>query len=296
MSINWDEFRCRCSSITKMMSNKQGFAPLTENQIARRVELEEKADKGTITAKQREELTLLVLKDEKSKEIVLSDTCIDYLLDAYAEKKWETLPVDKEFMEIAQIEKGKLGQKESATLLSIVDGVIYAENEERVENKFLSGIPDIFLGEHIMASEEIIDIKSCFDHPGFLKKIDQPLENGWEEQVQGYMDITGAKKGFIAHCLPNMPESMMLEYKRKLLFKMNVISEESPAFKKVWAKFEKSMLFDRIPPQMRVCKVPVEPFSESRRQQIYDRVKVCRDWLWRFDEKYQKLNQSVAIA
>lgn len=278
------------------MSNKQGFAPLTDIQIARRAELESKLAAGTITAKQGEELCNLTLKDEKSKEILLSDTCVDYLLDAYAEKRWETLPVDKEFMEIQQIEKGKLAEEEAITLISIVDGIIYSKNEERIENDFLSGIPDVFLGEHIMAAEEIIDAKSCFDHPGFLKKIDQPLENGWEEQVQGYMDITGAKKGFIAHCLPNMPESMMLEYKRKLLFKMNVISEESPAFKKVWAKFEKSMLFDRIPPQMRVHKVPVEPFSQSRRQQIYDRVKVCRDWLWKFDETYQKLNQASIIV
>jgi hypothetical protein len=278
-----------------MMSNKQGFAPLTENQIARRKELEEKSACGKITEKQKEELTALVMKDEKTKEILLSDTCIDYLLDAYAERKWGTLPVDKEFMEIQQIEKGKLAEDDSLTLLSIVDGLVYCKNEERIENDFLSGIPDVFLGEEIMSARLIIDAKSCFDHPGFLKKIGQPLENGWEEQVQGYCDITGAKEGWIAHCLPNMPESMMLEYKRKLLFKMNVISEESPAFKKVWAKFERSMIFDRIPPQMRVSKVPVDTFTQIRRQQVYDRVKVCREWLWKFDEMYQKLNQSAAI-
>jgi hypothetical protein len=71
---------------------------------------------------------------------------------------------------------------------------------------------------------------------------------------------------------------------------MNALTTESPEFLIEWAKFEHSMKFSQISLQKRISKIKVEPFSEIKRQQVYDRVKVCREWLNNFHEQRLKMN------
>lgn len=290
-TINWDSFKCRCSGISKIMSNKQGFEPLTELQEAKIPELQEKQRVKGLTEKQQEELTRLCAKREASKQVVLSDTCIEYLMEVYA---WETqgmISVTKEAMEVAQLSKGKLAETEAVTLLCRVDKVLYISHKERISNDFLSGEIDIYLGEHVYAAKNVTDIKNAFDYPGFLKKINNGLERGQCEQVQGYGDITGARELYIANCLVDNPETIIEDMKWKLARKLDAVTIESPDFLLEWAKWEKSMRFSHIPPHQRVHKIKVEPFTTSEQQKVYDRVKVCRDFLWKFDESYQKMNK-----
>jgi hypothetical protein len=104
------------------------------------------------------------------------------------------------------------------------------------------------------------------------------------------MDIANSGKGFIAHCLVDMPEEIIEDMKYRLLKKMNCATELSPEFMEEWEKWERSMRFSHIPPAQRVFKIPVTPFTDFERQKVYDRVKICRDWLNNFHETYQKLN------
>jgi len=289
-NTNWDDFKCRCSGISKIMADKRGFAPLTEIQKVEMKDLEEKEKTKGLTGPQKDKLTSLYAKRELSKQIVLSDTCISYLMEVYA---WETrgmISFGKEVWEIDQLTKGKLMEEESITLISVHDDVLYFKNDERIYNNYLSGEPDIFLGDHIMNADVIIDAKTCFDYPGFLQKTQEELNPVYDLQVKGYCDITNAKEGHVAYCLVDMPESMIGDYKRKLFYKMDVATEDNIEFKKKWEIMERSMRFKSIPPSQRVHKMPVQLFTESERQAVYDRVKVCRDWLWKFDEKYKSLN------
>jgi hypothetical protein len=274
-----------------MMSNKQGFEPLTELQEMRVLELESKSVGKGLTDKQSEELARLFAKREASKQIVLSDTCIEYLMSYYA---WETqgmISVSKESLDTAQVNKGRQGEREAGTLLVRVDKALYKEHKDRISNDCLSGQIDLYLGESVMEAINVTDIKNAFDYPGFLKKINTGLENGQEEQVQGYGDITGAKELVIANCLVDCPEEIIEDMKWKLARKLNAVTIESPDFLKDWAVWEKSMRFSHIPIHQRIFKIKVEPFSESQRQKVYDRVKACREWLWKFDEKYRQLNK-----
>jgi hypothetical protein len=141
-----------------------------------------------------------------------------------------------------------------------------------------------------MGANSIGDIKNSFDYPVFLKKINKGLENGNKEQVQGYCDIAKSSKGFIAHCLVDMPEEIIEDMKYRLLKKMNCATELSPEFMEEWEKWERSMRFSHIPPAQRVFKIPVTPFTEFERQKVYDRVKICREWLNSFHETFVKLN------
>lgn len=297
--MNWIEtFKCRCSGIHKIMANSRSNRQLTEIQAKKLAEYRSKIERGMgLTPNTALEYGELCEKEANGSKVVLSDTCIEYLMEVYSENVLGKRAYVKEFWEVDQITKGKLCEEDSIRLLSVVEGEQYFKNTERVENEFLSGEPDIFVGEAIMKAKKITDIKSAFDAPSFLKKISLGgLENGWEEQVQGYCDITDAPEGEIAHCLVNLPVQMMADFRRKLSYRMDVISEESPEFRREWDLFENDMTFTNIPVHQRVFKVKVEPFSEFQRQKVYDRVKVCREWLFNFDKMYQSINLPVEEA
>lgn len=285
--INFDNFKCRCSAITQMMAESRGYACLTDLQEKELADLEAKPVR---TVKQAERITELVLKREKSKEFVLGDTCIAYLMDSYAWTTQKMVSVSKE-MDIMQLQKGKINEQEGITLLSIVDGQLYNKYEgDRISNDYLSGLPDIFLGEKVMEATKITDLKNSWDYPGFLKKINTPVDAANKMQIQGYMDITGAKEGEVADVLTNMPEMIINDYSRKLFYKMGVVTDEAPEYKAALSEMLNSMIFDKIPKQQRVFKKPVAPFDDFTKNKIYDKVKVCRTWLNSFHEMYLKLN------
>ena len=284
--ISWDTWKCRCSAIWKIMADSKENPPITEIQLEELKKLEEKEK---LTDAQKLKLASLIQKRENSKNIVLSATAIAYLTEAYA---WETAKkksVSRE-MDITAFRKGKLCEQESIEMLSFVDNTVYQKNTERVENDFLSGEPDVFTGISILEAVRVIDMKNTFDYPLFLAKITTSIDKANKIQVQGYGDITGAKELQVAYALCNMPEIMRNDYKRKLFYQGEYISDESPDFLAKWNELERSMVFDEISPLKRVYKVPIEPFSEIERQAVYDKVKAGRDWLCNFHEQYQKLN------
>jgi len=290
-NVNWDLFKCRCSGISKILANKKGNEPLTEIQERKVLEYEEKQKIKPLTGPQQLELDALYVKRECSKQLVLSDTCISYLMEVYA---WETegmISVSRESMDLLQTKKGKMQEKQAVALLEFVTDLKYKENKDRISNDFLSGEIDIYSGDSICAAEVIVDIKNAWDYPIYLRKCSTGIENGQTEQLQGYGDITGAKKLVVANCLVDAPEEIIDEMRWKIAKKFNAVTTESPDFLVEWEKWERSMKFEKIPPNRRVFTIPVEPFTDNERQKVYDRVKQCREFLWKFDEMHQKRNQ-----
>lgn len=291
--INWSEFKCRCSAIHMILANSRSNPCLTEKQITELAELRLKSD---LTDKQAARLAELLVRLENGSKIILSDTAITYLMEEYAWKTQKMVRVTKELMDVPQMQKGTLVEPDSLRLLSIVDGIEYKPNRdaegkrERVCNDFLSGEVDAYVGESIMTATKIPDVKSIWDYPTFLCKIHEPLTKANDLQVKGYLDITGAREGEIANCLINTPEHIVNGQKWKLLNKLNVATEENTEFKEKWAILERSMYFDKIPVHQRVFKKAVEPMTEEEITILYDRVKVCREWLYNFDEQYKNLN------
>lgn len=288
-TINWDNFKCRCSSIDKAFAKSKSNPVLTEKQEKEFNELEKIAH--ILTETQSKRFAELLLKKENGSKIILSDTYIEYLMEYYSWATTGKKAVSKEAIYLQFVEKGKEVENDSILLLSQVEGLNYSKNEQRVENKYLSGIPDVFVGEEIMKATKISDLKSVWDYPGFLKKVNQGIETKYDRQVKGYMDITGAPEGEIAYCLVDTPLWQQKDFHDLLLRKMNVISDESPAFRNEWEIIERSMTFEDIPKHKRVFKQKVEPFSDFDRNYLYDRVKIGREWLWKFDEMYQNLNK-----
>jgi hypothetical protein len=280
-----------------MLSTSRSNPVLTENQADTLRELEKKE---TVTERQKQELARLLILKENSKKVILSDTCIGYLLDEYSWITRGMVRVTRELLDIPQMQKGKIVEPESLALLSLVDGVEYKANvnenkeRERVYNDFLSGEVDAWYGASIMEAEIIPDIKSTWDYPTFLLKIVEPMTKDNDWQVKGYMDISFAPVGFIANCLVSASEEEINKMKFRLLNKLNVATEEAPEFKYKWNLIEHSMRFDEIPIHQRVHKTYVNPMTTHERLMVYDRVKVCREWLWKFHEKYESLNLTPA--
>lgn len=288
-TVDWSSFKTRCSAISKILSNSRSNPQLTELQAAKLAEFRAKLNAGGAfsEAQNRDYFTLLA-KEQNSTKVILSDTCIDYLMDVYA---WETegmIPVGKESLEVLAMEKGKQGEKEAGILLSIYDSMEYKVHKDRISNDYLTGEVDLFIGKHIYAATNVTDIKNAWDYPTFLKKTVKGLENGQTEQLQGYGDITGAKDLFIANTLVSATEQMIIDMQFKVMRKINCATTESPEFLEEWPKWEKSMRFDHMPAWKRVHKIKIEPFTPFEQQQVYDRVKVCREWLFNYDEQRKK--------
>lgn len=285
--VDFSKFKCRCSAIGKIQSNSRDNPCITEKQSELLADLEKKT---TLTDKQKDEMVRLQGLRENATKIILSDTCIDYLMEVYA---WETegmIPVSKESMELMAIRKGKECQTEGIIMMSILFDEVYTENKERISNEFLSGEPDAFTGGTILTATHISDQKNMWDYPIYLKNLHKSLENGYESQIKGYGDIANCKSLSIDKVLCSNPPEIIEEMKWKLVKKFGAVTIESPDFLLEWEKWERSMIFDKISIAQRVHRTPVDPFTPAEQQKVYDRVKICRDWLCNFYEERQKLN------
>ncbi len=293
--INWDNFKCRCSGIHKIMANSRSNPQLTEKQGVE-LSMLEGTPFSLLTHKQIERLVELQAKRENSLSVILSDTCIEYLSEVYYWEKYGIIPVGKESMELQAMQKGKKMEGQAATLLSFVDDTVYQVHKDRIDNEFLSGEIDLYLGDSVYKAHTVADIKCAFDAPTFGKKVNLGLANGQEQQLQGYGDITGAQELYVVNALVDNPEEDIEDMKWRIAKRMNAVTVESPDFLKEWGKWERSMRFGHIPPNERISKIKIEPFTEFERQKVYDRVKVCREWLWKFDESMQNMNLVTAQA
>lgn len=287
-TVNFDDFKCRCSKIDTLFAIPPASKPLTPPQ---QEELEKLEKKPFLSFAQEERYKKLLAKRDTPPEIPMSIGVIEYLMEWYAWKVYGKKPVDKESMEMIPTEKGKKVEAASIVLLSKVEGRWYQKNDQRVENDFLSGEPDVYEGQDIMAATSVTDMKNSLDYPRFLKQINTPLENKYIKQIKGYGDITGAQDLSITRTLVSFPDEMIMDYQDRIARKLGVIDRDTVSFQEVWEEWEKSMLFDDIPMQLRVHKTKVEPFTTEEQTFLYDRVKYCRDWLWKFHENYCNLNK-----
>lgn len=283
-TVKWDEIKIRCSGLGKIMSESRDNPPITQVQLARILELEEKSIR---TPKQTEELATLLQKQINSQKVTLSDTCTTYLLEVYAWEKYgkESTSGDRKGR---QVEKGKISEDDSITLLSLIDKRMYVKNTQRVFNDFLSGEPDLGDNPDIMKSKLIIDIKSNWDLINFLNTINRPLDKGYEKQLSGYKAITGADEAIVAYCLVDCPQMLINDEERRLLYAMGSATEESPEYLKKAAKLRNNLTFSEIPQSLRVNKIPVPKIDMNP---IYERVEHCRKWLKNFEEIHENMNK-----
>ena len=213
-----------------------------------------------------------LMTEPRSKSETLSETTKSYLKLLYRELTWDR----KKQIESKYLRKGIETEENCLTLLSLEKKLFLKKNEERLNNDFITGIPDTYVGK------AITDKKYVF-------------------QAHGYMQLTGAKKWNIVHCLVNTPADIIDDEKKRLSYKVKALDvESSPEYIEGCKIIERNSIFDLaafkaqypyydlansedewnwdIPRSQRIVVFPVMR-DEEIIAQINARVLDCRIWI-----------------
>lgn len=214
-------------------------------------------------------------------EGLLSLTCQKELIKIYNREVYGR----RKDIVTACMSKGILCEDDSIMLYSKLEGNLYFKNDQQLENEWFTGHPDIYLGDDIYNAEEVDDIKSSFELDTFMPKLIESPDKGYETQLNVYFDLCNCSKGNIVYTLVDAPMSVLEGEKRKLLYSMDVISEESPEFKKAVLELERNLTFGDIDPHERVIKIPIQRNDELIAK-MKDKVPIMRTWLQDFHQKH----------
>jgi len=226
-----------------------------------------------------------LLAESKEKGNPIGKTCAGELIKIYNQEVYGR----KREIVTNKMDKGKRAEPESISLFSLVEGTMYYKNEEKLENEFFTGHPDIGDEYPIKNASYIWDIKTRWDLDSFMPKLMEEADKGEQLQLQVYFDLTGAISGGIANTLVDCPLDILMDEKRRLLYSMNVVSEESPEYVKAAAELEQLLTFSHdIDPRERVIKQEVKR-DEELIQKMKNKVPIMREWLEKFHKKHMAL-------
>jgi hypothetical protein len=183
------------------------------------------------------------------------------------------------------MEKGVLAEQGSIDLYSMVERRRFFKNETKLENEWFTGHPDISDTVDIYNAYEIDDIKSSWELDTFTPKLLEETDKAYIAQLNVYFSLTGAQTGAIVYCLVNCPASVLLDEQRRLLYSMDVVSEESPAYLEAAKELERNLTFDDIDFRERVIKKIVHRDDELI-EKMKAKVPILRTWLAEFEEKH----------
>lgn len=215
----------------------------------------------------------LMTNDRSGKQ--MGETAKQRLLEIYVKEKYGR---DKELIN-KYITKGLQVEEDSITLYSRNKKTFYLKNEDRLENDFICGTPDLYEGPSIKEATLIIDIKSSWDLFTFWMVLHKPMNTTYVYQLQSYMALTGAKESKLVYCLVSTPEPLILDEMNKLKWKMGVADPDTnEVFKQACDYLETAMRFDDIPMEERFIEFTI-PRNDAVIDSIYERVGVCRKFL-----------------
>jgi len=204
----------------------------------------------------------------------LSETCKTHLIDVFVSNKYNR----QTDIQNKYVQKGLMVEEDSITLYSRFKKTFFLKNTLHLSNDFIKGTPDLFIGDSILKSDTIIDIKSSWDIFTFFRNYTKDINTHYYWQLQGYMALSGASKSILAYCLIDTPNVLIEDEKRKLLYKMNAGTELNEDYIQACEELERVMTFIDIPISDRVIEFTVDR-NEEDIQRIYSRVIKCREYL-----------------
>ena len=219
---------------------------------------------------------------------ILSKTAKSHLIEIYIAEKYGRR---KDVLN-KQMRKGVEVEDDAIALLAQSLGKPLSKNTERFTNEFITGHPDVL--DLTETGLKVWDVKSSYDLFTFLGNIPDKLNSQYYWQLQSYMWLTGATESCIAYCLINTPFGIIEQEKKSLLYKMNVISEESPEYVLEAAKLELNMMFDDIDQKERLLLFPVQRNDEDI-ELIKDKVLKARVFLESIEETHLNFNNGKGI-
>lgn len=219
---------------------------------------------------------------------LLSKTAKSHLIEIYIREKYGR----RKDVQTKQMRKGVEVEDDAIELLAQSLGRPLKKNEERFSNDFITGHPDVL--DLTETGLKVWDVKSSYDLFTFLGNIPDKLNSQYYWQLQSYMWLTGATESCIAYCLINTPFGIIEQEKKSLLYKMNVISEESPEYVLEAAKLELNMMFDDIDQKERLLLFPVHR-NDDDIELIKEKVAKARVFLESIEETHLNFNNGKGI-
>lgn len=260
------QFKIRCSAIGQIMTNAKGS--ITAKQIEK-IELLRIKEKRT--EKQQQELNDL---EEKSKQIILSDTCKTYC------KNWLKIEAFKRTKEIStkQMEKGTKQEDEAIEMLINANLIspFASKNEEFFEDDFMQGTPDLVL------PDDIDDIKCSWDLFTFPLFESENKNKIYEDQLQGYMHLTGKKKARLRYNLVNTPTELV---EKEIYYAIKDKDLNAKEIEEITKQIERNHSYEDIDVKHRIKTFEFE-YNTKRIEAIQKRVLECRVYIDELIKEY----------
>lgn len=207
--------------------------------------------------------TLMV--NGRSKSEILSETAKTALRELWIKEMFNRERYDTTNK---YTEKGIMCEPDSMDLVQKVTNKVYFKNNERFENEYINGTPDIVL------PGEVKDIKTSWSIWTFAN-VDEPTAlKTYYYQLLGYMWLTGASKAELIYCLVNTPDEIMMEELRKLAYKYPEIDESEEKAE----KYIRNYKFDDIPENLRMKVYEIE-YNQDDVDTLQQRIIAARVFL-----------------
>lgn len=252
--IDVNKILFRASQLGSIMSGRT----ITDIQLAK---IEELSNKPSLTEKQAAELETLIQKRDNEELPVGVQNILKKL---YRGLIWNRQPLD---ITSKYMDKGNSEEESSITILSIELKKFLKKNDKRLSNEWVTGLPDIFIGESIEKATKGWDVKTAWDWTTLPYKGDK-LDKDYEWQAHCYLFLTGAEEWFISHCLVSMSAEMLDDEKRKLQYKINSLDPETdPTYIEKAKKLEVNFIYDY---DKFVADYPYYQLLHTKEEWVYD--------------------------
>lgn len=215
---------------------------------------------------------------------LLSKSAQKHLIEVYISEKYGR----KRDVQTKQMRKGNEVEEEAIQMLGAYLQKDLSKNTVRLDNEYIAGTPDVI--ELQESGATIYDVKSSYDLWSFLNNLPDKLDSLYYWQMQSYMFLTGADKAYIAYCLLSTPFEIVMQEQKSLLYKMNVVSEESPEYIKECEKIEFNSTFEDIDPSERILLFPVDR-NDDDIEKIKAKVLKARTFLEELEQTHLNFNK-----
>jgi hypothetical protein len=237
-----------------------------------------------------------LMTEPRDKSAAISETTIKHLVDVFVSAKYGR----REEITSKFLDKGNEREQDAITLVSLITKDFFVKNTERLFNEYIQGEPDMYRGEHVRKAEITRDTKCSWSAHTFFRAKMAPVDKQYWWQAQGYMALTGAATAFVDYCLVNGTAHAILEEKRRASYKYGIDCEQDEAYIEECRQIERNHIFDMeafqrenigfdfhsnlnewrwdIPKEERHFAFVIKR-DEVKIQQLYQRIRDCRDWM-----------------
>ncbi len=280
--MDFSKVRLNCSRLGVVMSEPKGS--LTDKMFEK---LEWLKAKESLTEKQEIERIELQFRMDNYDPKALSQGCMMYLMFLYQYLKYGKQYQISSSKGPSQLMKGIKMEKSSFEIIKNVTGQELYRYKGRLKNDHLSGQLDVTNAKHIDDSTKVVEIKTCYSHFDFMKRVALDTVRKDNYQMQGYFSITGKDHGEIYYTLADFSEDDIQEERAQLFELLCPDKIETDYFLEEWDAVERSMRFAHVPDEERVIVQTIERDDKLIRK-INEKVEFCREWLAEFEQKHLK--------